>query len=185
MPLFIAQRGASSDVEWEDVPLALVLGLACGLVARALVRMVQNAKRLAAQYPLLLRLPAAALLLFAVGLAAPVLAGDGGGSAVLGGGGLAIEWAQDQRRTARELVAVLMLRTVALAATLGGGRTRATSAPGPLSPLLPPHLHRDLAQTSVTYTGLTTTTSAPRLSAAIFAPALGSPQPVPARPCHI
>ena len=130
VPLFIAQRGASSDVQWEDVPLALVLGLACGLVARALVRMVQNAKRLSVQYSLLLRLPAAALLLFAVGLAAPVLAGDGGGSAVLGGGGLAIEWAQDQRRTARELVAVLMLRTVALAATLGGGRIRAIFCAG-------------------------------------------------------
>jgi CIC family chloride channel protein len=101
-----------------DLALAVLLGLACGIGARLYALLLRGAKRVASTVPAHLRIPAGGAVLFACAAASVALFDQ---PLSLGPGYATLEWLQDPDRALGLLAALLVLRIVASATTLGAG----------------------------------------------------------------
>ena len=101
-----------------DLGGAALVGLVCGLLARAFVRLVGLAKRIGGAGAAWVRLPAAGATLALCLLGSRLLAGE---TLTLGPGYDAVRWAMDPERGLWAVIALGSLRVVATVATVGGG----------------------------------------------------------------
>jgi CIC family chloride channel protein len=114
-PLFPTEE--SPALGWRELGGGLVVGLLCGLAARLFTVVIRKAKQLQARLDPPVRIGAAGALLAAIFAAGHLLTGE---SLTLGPGYNVVEWL-DGSPSVGLVAAVLVLRTVATAATLAGG----------------------------------------------------------------
>jgi len=108
----------SAPFNLRDLGGAVVLGVLCGVGARAFVTALRWAKHPAEQiHPILLAMAAGAVL---AGLAATAFGLTGKGL-TLGAGYDTLQWALDPRRSVALVTALLVMRGLATVATVAGG----------------------------------------------------------------
>jgi CIC family chloride channel protein len=102
----------------RDLGGAALLGLTCGLGARLFTTGLLAAKRAAARYAPIVRLPVTAVVLVTVFVLGRILTGE---SLMIGSGYGAIDWALRPGHAVTAILAVFILRSVATSFALGGG----------------------------------------------------------------
>ncbi|HEY2428968.1 MAG TPA: chloride channel protein, partial [Acidimicrobiales bacterium] len=117
-PLLPIRGGSPFDL--VDLGGALVVGLACGLGARLFAAALRATKREAHRGRLPVRVLVAGAILAALALASNAMAGA---PYTLGPGYRAIGWALDPHQRLAVVGALLLMRAVAVLATVGGGGT--------------------------------------------------------------
>ncbi len=115
-PLFPVH--SSPPFSFADLGGALLVGAGAGLGARAFAWLVRAAKKVASRWPAPRRVLGAGLLLAALAAASQQLTGR---PLTLGSGYATIAWASDPSHAALLALALLGLRCLATAATVGGG----------------------------------------------------------------
>jgi CIC family chloride channel protein len=103
---------------FRDLAGALLVGFGAGLGARTFAALLRGAKRVAATWPAHWRVPLAGL---ALALLAAASQGVTGRPLTLGSGYEAIRWASNPTHAVLAALALLILRCLATAATVGGG----------------------------------------------------------------
>ncbi len=123
---FVAIHGTASLVPSHGSPPlsaadlvgSVVLGLACGLVARAFATLLRHAKGITTKFGIAPRIAASGAALALVVWIGDLLAHE---PVTIGVGYSTIAWALEPRRAIWILLAVLLLRCLATAATVAGG----------------------------------------------------------------
>ncbi len=102
----------------RDLGGAIVVGVGAGLAARGFAKVIREAKKLAGRTHPVLRSVAGGLSLAALFIACRLILGE---SLTLGPGFEAVQWALDPSRATELVLALLVLRCAATAATVSGG----------------------------------------------------------------
>ena len=110
--------GGSPDLSAADLVGSIVLGLAAGLVARAFAILIRAAKLITTRIPTWVQVTAAGATLALIVWIGDLLADE---PVTFGVGYRTIAWAVEPRRAVWLLLAILLLRCLATAATVAGG----------------------------------------------------------------